>query len=281
MARLHEEESFLNDATIAFIGAGNMARSLISGLLGSGHAAARLRASDPAADQRATVAALGIEVVEDNAAAIEGAAVVVLAVKPQVMGTVLSALDLDPAQLVISIAAGVPIESLERWSAPAQPLVRCMPNTPALLGAGITGLFANAAVDAAGRALAERVLGAAGRTLWVAAEPELDAVTAVSGSGPAYFFYLMEAMIDAGEALGLSRAVATELTLETAYGAALMARQRDAEPARLRQNVTSPGGTTERALDILEAAGVRRTLGAAIEGAALRAQELAREFGQS
>jgi pyrroline-5-carboxylate reductase len=270
----------LNEATIAFIGAGNMARSLVSGLLASGYEPLRIRASDPSAEQRATVAALGIEVVTDNAACVADAAVVVLAVKPQVMGAVMAALPLHRAQLVISIAAGVPIASMEQWSATTQPIVRCMPNTPALLGAGITGLYANAAVTDAGRALAERILGAAGRTLWVEREDLLDAVTAVSGSGPAYFFYLMEAMIDAGEALGLTREMAAELTLETAYGAALMARQREAEPARLRQNVTSPGGTTERALGILEEAGVRRSVEAAIGGAAERARELAREFGQ-
>jgi pyrroline-5-carboxylate reductase len=258
-----------------------MARSLISGLLAHGYLPARIRASDPSAEQRGIVAALGVEVAADNAEAVAGAGVVVMAVKPQVMGAVLTALPLDRAQLVISIAAGVPIASIERWSAVTQPVVRCMPNTPALLGAGITGLFANRAVDAAGRALAERILGAAGRTLWLDQEDQLDAVTAVSGSGPAYFFYLMEAMIEAGEALGLSRTVATELTLETAYGAALMARQRDAEPARLRQNVTSPGGTTERALRILDEAGVRAAVGTAVRGAAERARELAREFGRS
>jgi pyrroline-5-carboxylate reductase len=258
-----------------------MARSLISGLLASGYEAARIRASDPSDEQRETAAALGIEVTADNAAAVTGAGVVVMAVKPQVMGAVMAGLPLDQAQLVISIAAGVPIASIERWSAVAQPVVRCMPNTPALLGAGITGMFANRAVDLAGRALAERILGAAGRTLWLDQEDQLDAVTAVSGSGPAYFFYLMEAMIEAGEALGLSRAIATELTLETAYGAALMARQREAEPARLRQNVTSPGGTTERALRVLDDAGVRTTIGTAVRGAAERARELAREFGRS
>jgi pyrroline-5-carboxylate reductase len=270
----------LNDPTIAFIGAGNMARSLISGLLAGGCDPARIRASDPVAEQRTAVADLGVTATDDNARTIAGADVVVLAVKPQVMGAVLKALPLTPGQLVISIAAGVPVASLERWSAPHQPIVRCMPNTPALLRAGITALFANPAVDAARRALAERILGAAGRTLWVDEERLLDAVTAVSGSGPAYFFYLMEAMIAAGEALGLPRATAAELTLETAYGAALMARQPGADPAQLRRNVTSPGGTTERALRILDDAGVREIVGAALRGADQRAAELAREFGQ-
>jgi pyrroline-5-carboxylate reductase len=271
----------LNEATITFIGAGNMARSLIGGLLAGGCDPARVRASDPMAEQRSALAALGITATEDNAGVVAGADVVVLAVKPQVMGAVLRSLSLAPTQLVISIAAGVPIASLERWSASHQPIVRCMPNTPALLRAGITALFANPAVDPAQSALAEQILGAAGRTLWVDEERLLDAVTAVSGSGPAYFFYLMEAMIAAGEALGLSRAIAAELTLETAYGAALMARQPGADPAELRRNVTSPGGTTERALRIFDESGVREIVIAALRGADQRAAELAREFGQA
>lgn len=271
----------MNDATIAFIGAGNMARSLISGLLATGYRVDAIHASDPSPEQREAIAQLGIQVHEDNAVALKDASVVVLAVKPQVMSQVVTPLPLQAQQLVISIAAGVPIASLERWTTPTQPIVRCMPNTPALLRAGITGLYANNAVSDAHRKRAEDILGAAGETVWVTEEGQLDAVTAVSGSGPAYFFYLMEAMIAAGESLGLSREIAAQLTLETAYGAALMARQPGADPAVLRRNVTSPGGTTERALNILEAADTRKTIAAAVEGAALRAAELAREFGES
>jgi pyrroline-5-carboxylate reductase len=270
----------VNDPTIAFIGAGNMARSLVSGLLAGGLEPSCIRASDPAAAQREALRGLGIATSADNAATIRAADVVVLAVKPQVLKAVVCALPLHREQLILSIAAGVPIASLERWSATEQPIVRCMPNTPALLGAGITGLYANAAVSRAARELAERVLGAAGRILWVAAESDLDAVTAVSGSGPAYFFYLMEAMIEAGETLGLPRESAIALTLETAYGAALMARETDVDPASLRHNVTSPGGTTERALTILDDAGARRIIVDAVRGAAVRARELAKEFGQ-
>jgi pyrroline-5-carboxylate reductase len=271
----------LNDATIAFVGAGNMARSLITGLLAAGCDPGRIRASDPVAGQRAAVAALGIDAGSDNPAAIANADVIVLAVKPQVLGAVVETLPLTPRQLVVSIAAGVPIASLERWTATTQPIVRCMPNTPALVGAGITALYANAAVSASGRRRAAEILGAAGRTLWVESEALLDAVTAVSGSGPAYFFYLMEAMIEAGVALGLPPAIATELTLETAYGAALMARAPHAEtPATLRRNVTSPGGTTQRAIEILDGARVGSSVVDAITGAATRAAELAREFGR-
>ncbi len=271
----------MKDLTIAFIGAGNMARSLVSGLIAAGADAGRIRASDPDAAQRERLAALGIVAVDTNDQAIAGADVVVLAVKPQVLGSVLPALPIAAGQLVVSIAAGVPLEALERWTPPGTAIVRCMPNTPALLGAGVTGMFANAAVTPAQRDSADAVLASAGRTVWVDDEDLLDAVTAVSGSGPAYFFYLMETMIDAGEALGLDRDTATLLTLETAYGAARMAREGEDPPGRLRANVTSPGGTTERAVSILDSGGVRQALNDAIAGAAQRARELAKDIGQS
>jgi pyrroline-5-carboxylate reductase len=267
---------------IAFIGAGNMASSLISGLIASGRDPANISASDPAAAQLQRLEALGVVTFAENDEAVSGAELIVLAVKPQVLGAVLAKLTvLTPDQLIVSIAAGVPIASLQSWTEPAQAIVRCMPNTPALLGAGITALFANALATAEQRALAEAVLAAAGKTLWVETEALLDAVTAVSGSGPAYFFYLMEAMVEAGVALGLDAQTARTLTIETAYGAALMAREGGAEPARLRANVTSPGGTTERALSILDAAGSRGIINAALVGAADRARELAVEFGSS
>lgn len=270
-----------NTQKISFIGAGNMARSLVTGLLRNGYPTDAIRAADPAPAQRDQLAGLGITVDADNEAMAAGADVVVLAVKPQVMGSVLEAMTLKPGQLLVSIAAGVNLASLARWSSPSQPIVRCMPNTPALLGAGITALFANDNVSAAQRAQAETVLAAAGRTLWVPEEALLDAVTAVSGSGPAYFFYLMESMIEAGERLGLDPDTATLLTLETAYGAALMARDGDDSPATLRERVTSPGGTTERALSILDAAGTRENIRRAVEAAAEKARELAQESGQS
>ena len=268
--------------SITFIGAGNMARSLISGLLTSGYSTGAIQASDPLAEQRQAVENLGVETTEDNSGACSKADVIVLAVKPQVLGKVLASIStLRPDQLLISIAAGVPIASLSAWTSPEQAIVRCMPNTPALLGAGITGLYANHQVSESQRQLAEQILNAAGRTLWVDSEALLDAVTAVSGSGPAYFFYLMEAMIDTGVELGLDPDIARALTIETAYGAALMARDGSEGPAELRRNVTSPGGTTERALSILQAAGVSDTVRAALTGARSRSQELAEEFGQS
>ncbi|MDA1073203.1 MAG: pyrroline-5-carboxylate reductase [Proteobacteria bacterium] len=271
----------MNPPTICFIGAGNMASSLIRGLLADQHPPSGLRAADPVPAQREALAALGVTVSEDNTLMVRGADVVVAAVKPQVLGQVLTALpDLQPNQLIISICAGVPIASIESWCPAGQPVVRCMPNTPALLRAGITALIANAAVDARAREVADRILKAAGKTVWVADETQIDAVTAVSGSGPAYFFYVMEAMIKAGVDLGLTHELARELTIETAYGAALMAREGDTQPATLRVNVTSPGGTTERALNTLAAADVARHIEDAVRNAALRAQELAREFGQ-
>jgi pyrroline-5-carboxylate reductase len=268
--------------SITFIGAGNMARSLIRGLLASGYPASAITASDPVAGQRAELTAAGIHCLQDNSEACRDADVIVLAVKPQILGDVLGGIDnLRPDQLLISIAAGVPIASLCAWSCPEQAIVRCMPNTPALLGAGITGLYPNSQVSGEQRATAAAILNAAGRTLWVEREDLLDAVTAVSGSGPAYFFYLMEAMIRSGIQLGLDADTARELTIETAYGAALMARDGSDEPSQLRSNVTSPGGTTERALSILDAAGVSDTVLAALTGARDRSQELAKEFGQS
>ncbi len=271
----------MSDDTIAFIGGGNMARSLISGLLSSGTAAENIAVSDPLAEQRELLAELGVKVSADNDATIAGAAVVVLAVKPQVLGDVLKALPLEPSQLLVSIAAGVPIAAMRDWSSAAQPIVRCMPNTPALLGAGITALFASEAVDEAGRDKAEAILSTAGHTLWVEEEEKLDAVTAVSGSGPAYFFYLMEAMVEAGIEQGLDAETATELTLETAYGAALMARERTNTPTELRANVTSPGGTTAAAIDALDAAGAGATIRDALAAAGARSKTLAEEFGKS
>lgn len=268
--------------SITFIGGGNMARSLISGLLASGWEAPRIRVSEPVEQQRRVLAELGVIPLASNGEAVSGADIIVLAVKPQVLGEVLRGLDtLTTDQLLISIAAGVPLRALRAWTRNDQPIVRCMPNTPALLQAGVTGMYADESVTVHQRALAEQVLNAAGRTLWVPQEGHLDAVTAVSGSGPAYFFYLMEAMIDAGMGLGLDRETAMLLTLETAYGAALMARSGDPSPAELRTNVTSPGGTTARALEILDAAGVRDSISQAVTGAADRSRELAEEFGRT
>ncbi len=266
--------------TIAFLGGGNMARSLISGLVGAGTDPERIIASDPLPEQRTLLAELGIRVTDDNDEAAAAAAVIVLAVKPQVLGDVLQGLASLPSdRLLVSIAAGVAVAAMQTWTSATQPIVRCMPNTPALLGAGMTALFASPTVSEVDRRRAEAILEAAGRILWVDEESKLDAVTAVSGSGPAYFFYLMEAMIDSGISQGLDAETATVLTLETAYGAALMARERSATPAVLRSNVTSPGGTTAAALAVLDAADTAAIVRRALDGARDRSRELAAEFG--
>jgi pyrroline-5-carboxylate reductase len=266
---------------IAFIGAGNMARSLVGGLLKHGLPAETIVAADPDASQRSTIAALGVATTASNAAAAADAATIVLAVKPQAMRSVVLELRpaLDRKQLLISIAAGVPSGAIERWCSQPLGIVRCMPNTPALYGAGVTALFANNWATPQQRAAAEATLAAVGHVIWVADEAALDAVTAVSGSGPAYFFYLMEAMIAAGVELGLDEETARTLTLRTASGAALMATQSGIAPAQLRRNVTSPGGTTERAIAVLDANRCRTALIDALRQAANRSAELASEFG--
>ena len=268
----------LKDPHISFIGGGNMAQCLLRGLIDAGHDAGCLTASDPDPACREAVARLGADAVERNQDAVDRADVVVLAVKPQVLPAVLDGLQAPTDRLLVSICAGVPIAGIAAATSMSQPIVRTMPNTPALLRAGITALCANARVNAAQRRLAARILDAVGKTVWVEDEALLDAVTAVSGSGPAYFFHLMEAMIEAGRQLGLPDRLAATLTVETAFGAALMARQAEATPAELRRRVTSPGGTTEAALNVLNHRQVDRALVEALGAACERSRELAQEF---
>jgi pyrroline-5-carboxylate reductase len=264
----------------AFIGAGNMASSLIGGLIRGGVSAATIVAADPDEAQLLRVAGLGVTVTNDNTEAIAGASAVVLAVKPQVAESVVRgfAATLDRNQLLVSIAAGVNTETLRSWAGGHPAIVRCMPNTPALFGAGITAAYADQSMTEPGTAIVDALMAAAGTGLWVNDETALDAVTAVSGSGPAYFFYLMESMIEAGVQLGLDEDVAQALTLETAKGAAIMALQSDDPPAVLRRNVTSPGGTTERAISIFEASHLHDIIVRAVKGAGERSAELAIEL---
>lgn len=267
---------------IAFIGAGNMAASLIGGLLAQGIPASHIRASDPGAEQRAKIAAEhGIALFADNAEAILDADVVVLATKPQVLKDVCLALapSLQDGQLLVSIAAGISCASLGNWLG-ARPIVRCMPNTPALLRQGVSGLYANAEVTPAQRELAEQLLAAVGMALWLENEQQIDAVTAVSGSGPAYFFLLIEAMTAAGEQLGLPKAIAAQLTLQTALGAAHMAVASDVDAAELRRRVTSPNGTTEAAINTFQAGGFAELVEQALSAAAKRSAELAEQLGK-
>ena len=265
-----------------------MTRALVGGLINAGYDPKTIRASDPFPNAREQIASLGIHASDNNAEIVKKADVIVLAVKPQVLTEVIADLadSLAADTLVLSIAAGIPIATIERAlgaeaeSSPIRPVVRCMPNTPALLGSGITGMYANPGVTAEQKLLAEQVASAAGQWVWLDNEVDIDAVTAVSGSGPAYFFYLMEAMIEAGTELGLSSELAAKLTVATATGAAAMAEQPGADPAVLRQNVTSPGGTTERALKLFDEGQLNPKIRTALAGAAHRSAELAREFGQ-
>jgi len=272
----------MSKTRIAFIGAGNMAASLIGGLRAQGLEAAQIRASDPGAEQRAKIhAEHGIALFENNADAIDGADVVVLSVKPQAMKAVCEALkpSLKPGQLVVSIAAGITCASMNNWLG-AQPIVRCMPNTPALLRQGVSGLYATGDVSAEQRQQAEQLLSAVGIALWLDTEAQLDAVTAVSGSGPAYFFLLIEAMTAAGEKLGLSRETASKLTLQTALGAAHMATSSEVDAAELRRRVTSPNGTTEAAIKSFQADGFEALVEKALGAAAHRSAEMAEQLGK-
>lgn len=269
---------------IGFIGAGNMARCLAGGLLTNGWARDRLVFSDPDRQQRGAIqTGLGVNVLEHNTDCAARAQVLVLAIKPQVLKAVaqeLAAVVQTNKPLVISIAAGIPTEALQRWLGGALAVVRVMPNTPALVGSGASGLYANELVSPEQRDLAESLLRAVGVTVWLEREELLDAVTAVSGSGPAYFFLFMEALEEAAVRAGLDRATARLLTLETAYGAAKMALEGGEEPAQLRARVTSPGGTTEQAIKLMEHEQLRAIVDRAVQAARTRSQELARLLGK-
>jgi pyrroline-5-carboxylate reductase len=251
----------MSQTRIAFIGAGNMASALIGGLIADGTAKDSIIASDPNTDQRSHLHdSYGICTVDNNAEAISDADVVVLAVKPQLLQQVCNELSShlkDKHCLIVSIAAGIRCSTMSKWLNSDLPIVRCMPNTPAMLQVGATGLFATSNVSNEQRDQAERILRAVGITLWVNEESDIDSVTAVSGSGPAYYFLMMEAMQAAAEKLGLPAETAKLLTLQTALGAARMALESQDDPATLRQKVTSPGGTTEQAILSFEANGLR------------------------
>ena len=269
--------------TLGFIGGGNMARSLIGGLIARGLPAAQVVVSDPMPAQREQlIATFGVSATEDNLATARGAQVLILAVKPQELKAVTTQMAPLVAQLrpiVISIAAGVRARDIQHWLG-GVPVIRCMPNRPALNGAGVTGLFATPDADAASRELAGEILGAVGPALWVQSEDLMDAVTAISGSGPAYFFLLIEMLETTGVQLGLSSDVAHRLAVETAYGSGFMARSAPESASTLREQVTSKGGTTEAALKSLEAANVRGIFAAAVTAAAKRSAELADQLGK-
>jgi pyrroline-5-carboxylate reductase len=275
----------LSSLRIALIGGGNMARGLLGGLIAKGADPAFITVVEPdAAVRRRVQQDFGVAVTSESASAIHGAAVVVLAVKPQIMAQVVRPLATSLQQLrplIISVAAGIRTASLADWLGPGVPIVRCMPNRPALIGAGATGLYADASVGAAERALAAHVLESTGLAVWVTRESDLDVVTALSGSGPAYFFQLAELMAEAAIAQGLDAAVARQLAAQTLAGTGqLVAAESAPDLARMRAEVTSKGGTTEAALNCFSALALDRAVAEAMQAAATRSRELAEQFGK-
>jgi len=268
----------MNGSTIAFVGGGNMAGSLVGGLLARGWSAEDIRVSDPQEDSRARLAALGVHTTADNTEAVAGAAIVVLAVKPQIMRAACLGIREAVAAskpLVISIAAGTSTDSMAAWLGEDTAIVRCMPNTPAMLQCGASVLYATPQVGIEQRRIAHEVLESVGYAAWVDREELLHAVTALSGSGPAYVFLMLEAMQRAGENLGLEPGLARRLASQTALGAARMAQEGEVDVVELRRRVTSPGGTTERAIRVFEQSGFRAMFEAAMGAACDRSRELA------
>ncbi len=270
---------------VGFIGAGNMARSLAGGLLKNGWQRDRVILSDPEPTQRQAIeTVLGIKAFADNNEIAARADILVLAVKPQILADVTKALAATAQKkkpLVVSIAAGVRIEEIDRWLGGGFAIVRAMPNTAALIGSGASGLYANARANETMRNQAESILRAVGVAVWLEDEYLMDVVTALSGSGPAYFFLVMEALEQAAIESGLDPKQARLLTLETAFGAAKMALEGHEEPSQLRRRVTSPGGTTEQAVKVLEEGGLRRLFKNAVQAASDRARAIADMFGKN
>ena len=268
----------MSEQHVTVLGGGHMGRALLSGLLRSGTRPERLSVGESSEEARRALAReLGVSATADNARAVDGAAVVVLAVKPQqARAAVTGIAPLLRAQrpLLLSVAAGVRIATLESWCGPGVPVARAMPNRPALLGAGATALYAPSAVGGELRAAAERIARAVGEVVWVSEEDLLEVVTALSGSGPAYFFLLAELMAEAAAELGLAAPVAKRLAAATLHGAGLMAAAGDADLAQLRAEVASRGGTTEAALGEFASADLRGIVARVLEAAARRGREL-------
>lgn len=267
---------------ISFIGGGNMAGALIGGLIDGSYPADCIRVSDIDPMRLHQLGAqYGIATNPNNRLVAQDAEVLILAVKPQILESVLSNLAniLPPSSLVISIAAGIREQSIEKWLRAELALIRAMPNTPALIRAGATALHANSRVTDEQRDIAETILRSVGLVVWLESESLLDAVTALSGSGPAYFFLLMEAMQEAAQKLGLNPQIASLLVEQTAFGAAKIALEAEESPAQLRKRVTSPGGTTQQALEAFERGGFRNLVAEALSAACRRSIEMSCEFG--
>ncbi len=273
----------MKKSRITFIGCGNMGRSLIGGLIANGQSVNSITGTDINAEQRQTTASqFNIEVLEDNRQAIKDADVVVVAVKPQSMQDTLQAIKTNLTQerpLLISIAAGIQLSDLGQWAGEELAIVRTMPNTPAIIQAGATALCANKHTSETQRDLAEAIMRSVGLALWLDDETLMDAVTALSGSGPAYYFLIMEVMEKAATQLGLSQEHARILTLQTAFGAAKMALESNHDAETLRKQVTSPGGTTEQALNVLINGGIEDLFADALKAAQKRSAELAASLG--
>jgi pyrroline-5-carboxylate reductase len=274
----------MENCNITFIGCGNMSRSLIGGLIANGVKTERLLATDPDAEQRQSMAKqFGITTLANNEEAIKEADVIVLAVKPQVMHQVVSGLAnavKGSSMMLISIAAGVRLNSLAEWLGDPAAVIRVMPNTPALIQAGAAALFANEHTTESQKNTAEAMMRSVGTAIWLESEDLMDTVTALSGSGPAYFFYFMEAMEKAATEMGLSNEHARLLTIETALGAAKMALLSASDPADLRQQVTSPGGTTEQALNTFQQGKLEELVLKAMNAAKQRSIELSQMLGE-
>ena len=271
-----------NSSTISFIGAGNMASAIIGGMLDNGYQAGNIWVSAPDDSHlQALRDRFGVSVTTDNRYCAQQADMVVLAVKPQVMAEVCR--DIAPVvqntrPLMVSIAAGLTSDTLDGWLGGGLPLVRVMPNTPSLVGKGAAGLFANAAVTAEQKTMVQSVFESIGSALWVDDEEQLHGVTALSGSGPAYFFLMLEALEAAATEAGIAPKTARELAIQTMAGAAEMAARSEHDPAQLKRNVMSPGGTTERAINTFEDGGMRGLVQKAYNAAFERSQEMSKEL---
>ncbi|CAC9961489.1 Pyrroline-5-carboxylate reductase (EC 1.5.1.2) [uncultured Gammaproteobacteria bacterium] len=268
--------------TIGFIGAGNMAYALISGLLKNGFLAKNIKLSDKdevLLSQRQ--AEFGIEIFTDNTQLTAQCEVIVLAVKPQILSNICKEIQahIRHKPLIVSIAAGVKSNDINRWLGGAAPIIRTMPNTPALLGNGATGIVANKMVNKQQKELAEQILNAVGQCFWVVNEDMLDAVTALSGSGPAYFFLMIESMSNAGVALGLDKEMAEKLSIQTALGASMMASQNQESAHELRNKVTSKNGTTQAAIESFQDQNFETIVSHAMRAAFDRAREMGFELG--
>ena len=271
-----------NQTVIGFIGAGNMAYALINGLLNNGYDSKNIKVSDPNDELlRKREAELNITTFTKNSSLLEVCDVVVFAVKPQVLTEVCLGLreKIKPNHLFISIVAGIRVNDINRWLGGNYPLVRTMPNTPALMQHGVTGLFQNEPVNDEQKALVTSILSSVGDCFWVNEEKLIDAITAISGSGPAYFFLLMQSMTQAGIALGLDEKTAKELSVQTAFGASLMATKSGKDPRTLRTNVTSPNGTTQAAIECFQDLNFEGIVASATRAAFDRARELSAELG--